>query len=83
MAHEQILILESSWADEREDYISDSRSTARIYLSFETLLSLHDVPVFAIHRPLLAGRYLKDITQFVSLEANASQMNIVILSAHV
>jgi len=82
VAYEKILILESSWADEREDYMSDSRSTARIYLSFETLLSLHKVPVFAIHRPLLAGRYLKDIRQFVSLPANATQMNIVILSAH-
>jgi hypothetical protein len=81
VAHEKILILESTWASE-SDYISDSRSTARIYLSFESLLSLHDVPVFAVHRPLLAGRYIKDIRQFVSLSANARQMNIVILSAH-
>ncbi len=81
MAHEKILILESTWASE-SNYISDSRSTARIYLSFESLLSLHDIPVFAVHRPLLAGRYIEDIRQFVSLPANARQMNIVILSAH-
>ena len=43
VAHEKILILESTWALEA-DYISDSRSTARIYLSFETLLSRGDVP---------------------------------------
>jgi len=82
VAHEKILILESTWASESDNYISDSRSTARIYLSFESLLSLHDIPVFAVHRPLLAGRYIEDIRQFVSLPANARQMNIVILSAH-
>lgn len=82
MAHEKILILESTWALEADDYISDSRSTARIYLSFESLLSRHDVPVFAVHRPLLASRYVEDIRQFVSLPANAREMNIVILSAH-
>jgi len=82
VAHEKILILESTWALEADDYISDSRSTARIYLSFETLLSRHDVPVFAVHRPLLVGRYIEDIRQFVSLLANVRQMNIVILSAH-
>ncbi len=82
MAHEKILILESTWALEADDYISDSRSTARIYLSFESLLSRHDVPVFAVHRPLLASRYIEDIRQFVSLPANERQMNIVILSAH-
>jgi hypothetical protein len=80
--HEKILILESTWALEADDYISDSRSTARIYLSFETLLSRSDVPVFAVHRPLLVSRYIEDIRQFVSLAANARQMNIVILSAH-
>jgi hypothetical protein len=82
MAYEKILILESSWADDSENYIRDSRSTARIYLSFESLLSLHDVPVFAVHRPLLAARYATDIRQFVSLPANVNHLNIVILSAH-
>jgi hypothetical protein len=52
--HEKILILESTWATKSDNYVSDSRSTARIYLSFESFLSLHDVPVFAIHRPLLS-----------------------------
>lgn len=46
MAFEKILVLESTWANDSDDYIRDSRSTARIYLSFESLLSLHDVPVF-------------------------------------
>jgi hypothetical protein len=82
VAHEKILILESTWALDADDYISDSRSTARIYLSFETLLSRSDVPVFAVHRPLLLSRYIEDIRQFVSLPANARRMNIVILSAH-
>lgn len=82
MAYEKILILESTWASDSDDYISDSRSTARIYLSFESLLSLHDVPVFAVHRPLLAARYVRDIRQFVSLPANTTGLNVVILSAH-
>lgn len=82
MAYEKILILESTWALDSADYIRDSRSTARIYLSFESLLSLHDEPVFAIHRPLLACRYLRDIRQFVSLPANERGPNVIILSAH-
>ena len=82
MAYEKILILESTWANDADDYIRDSRSTARIYLSFESLLSLHDEPVFAVHRPLLAGRYLADIRQFVALPANRNGLNAVILSAH-
>lgn len=82
MAHEKILILESTWADEADDYIRDSRSTARIYLSYESLLSLHDEPVFAVHRPLLAARYIADIRQFVALPSNKSGPNLIILSAH-
>ncbi len=82
MAYEKILILESTWAEDAGNYISDSRSTARIYLSFESLLSLHDEPVFAVHRPLLAGRYISDIRQFVSLPSNLNGPNVVILSAH-
>jgi hypothetical protein len=82
MAYEKILILESTWADDADDYIRDSRSTARIYLSYESLLSLHDEPVFAVHRPLLEGRYIADIKQFVALPSNESGPNLVILSAH-
>lgn len=82
MAYEKILILESTWADDEDDYIRDSRSTAQIYVSFESLLSLHDEPVFAVHRPLLAGRYVRDIRQFVSLPSNEAGSNVVILSAH-
>jgi hypothetical protein len=81
VAYEKILILESTWAEDLQDYIKDSRSAAGIYPSFDSLLSMHKVPAFAIHRPLL-DRYLEDIKQFVSLPANARQMNIVILSAH-
>lgn len=82
MAYEKILILESNWAEEERDYIRDSRSTARIYLSFEALQSLQDEPVFAIHRPLLNGRYLKDMKQFVALPANRQGLNLIILSSH-
>lgn len=82
MAHEKILILESTWADDADDYIRDSRSTARIYLSYESLLSLHDEPVFAVYRPLLAARYVTDMRQFVALPSNESGPNLIILSAH-
>jgi hypothetical protein len=82
VAYEKLLILESTWAAKADDYISDSRSTARVYLSFDSLLSLHDEPVFAIHRPLLAGRYLSDIEQFVGLPSNRTGPNLIILSAH-
>jgi hypothetical protein len=82
MAYEKILILESTWADTEADYIRDSRSTARIYSSFEALQSLRDRPVFAIHRPLLAHRYLRDMAQFVALPANRKGVNLIILSSH-
>jgi len=82
VAYEKLLILESTWASEDDDYIRDSRSTARIYLSFESLLSLHDEPVLAIHRPLLAARYLTDIGQFIRLPSNRRGPNVIILSAH-
>ena len=82
MGYEKLLILESTWATEADDYIRDSRSTARIYLSFESLLSLHDEPVLAIHRPLLAARYLSDIGQFLGLPSNRRGPNVIILSAH-
>jgi hypothetical protein len=82
VAFEKMLVLESTWAEDAEDYIRDSRSTARIYLSLESLLSLHDEPVLAIHRPLLAARYLTDIEQFVRLSANRRGPNVIVLSAH-
>lgn len=82
MAYERILILESTWAASEDDYIGDSRSTARVYLSFETLQSRHEQPVFAVHRPLLAARFVEDIRQFVELLANTQGPNLIILSAH-
>ncbi len=82
MAFEKILILESSWAENEEDYIGDYRSSARIYLSLESLLSLHETPVFAIQKPLLTSRYLSDIEQFTSLPANELGPNLIIICAH-
>lgn len=82
MAFEKILILESSWAESKEDYIGDYRSSARIYLSLESLLSLHETPVFAIQKPLLASRYLSDIKQFIALPANERGPNLIIICAH-
>lgn len=82
MAFEKILILESSWAEQEEHYISDSRSTSRIYGGFEAVLSVHDKPVFTVVRPLLKSRYLSDIEQFITLQANRKGPNIIILSAH-
>lgn len=82
MAYEKILVLESTWAENDDDYIADSRSTTRIYSAVETLLSLRDVPVFVLQRPLLASRYLVDIEQFVGLEANRRGPNLIVLSGH-
>lgn len=78
MAYEKLLILESAWSDE----IADSRATREIYTSLETLLSLQDDPIRIIQRPLLSSRYIDDIGQFVSLDANQRGPNVIILSAH-
>lgn len=78
----KILILESNWAEDEVNYIKDSRSTAKIYSSIETLLSLHEKPLQIIQRPLLACRFVKDIEQFVNLDENKKGINIIILSAH-
>lgn len=80
--NEKLLILEANWTDEEANYISDSRSTARIYASVEALLSLHEKPIQIIQRPLLKCRYKEDIKQFVNLAANRNGVNIIILSAH-
>lgn len=82
MAYEKILILESSWATNDGNYIKDSRSTSEIYSSFQSILSVQEIPVFAITRPLLAMRFRDDIFQFVSLPSNERGPNFVILSAH-
>ena len=77
-----MLLLEASWAEDDTNYISDSRSTSKIYASIETLLSLHKKPIQIITRPLLECRLEKDIIQFVNLEANRKGVNIIILSGH-
>jgi hypothetical protein len=81
MAFEKILILESTWAD-ADEYISDSRSTTKIYSGLESLMSVQEKPVYAIHRPLLSFRYIIDIKQFLSLPSNRRGINVIILSAH-
>lgn len=45
--NQKILILESSWA-ENENYMEDTRSTAKIYTSAETLLSIRCIPTQVI-----------------------------------
>lgn len=80
--NEKVLILEANWAEEDDNYISDSRSTSKIYSSLETLLSLHNEPIQIIQRPLLKCRFNDDIEQFVNLEANKKGVNVVVLSAH-
>lgn len=80
--NEKILILEGNWAEEDDDYISNSCSATRIFTSVEALLSVHDIPIKIIQRPLLKCRYKEDIRQFVNLEANKKGINLIILSAH-
>lgn len=82
MAHEKILILEGSWAEEDEEYISDTRSTGRIYRGIEALLSLQEIPINIIQRPLLSMRFIEDIKQFALLKANKKGVNIIIISGH-
>jgi hypothetical protein len=79
MAFEKLLILESIWS---ENDITDTRETKKIYSSLETLFSLHDEPIRIIQRPLLSSLYIKDIDNFVSLEANKRGPNVIIMSAH-
>lgn len=78
MSYEKLLILESKWSDE----ITDTRSSTEIYTSIESLLSLQEDPARIINRPLLSSLYLEDINQFVSLKANETGPNIIVLAAH-
>jgi hypothetical protein len=82
MSYEKILILEGSWAEEDEKYISDTRSTARIYRGIEALLSLQEEPINIIQRPLLSFRFVNDIKQFTKLRANSRGVNAIIISGH-
>ncbi|KUO64588.1 MAG: hypothetical protein APF84_03965 [Gracilibacter sp. BRH_c7a] len=78
----KLLILESNWGENEEEYLTDSRSTSKIYSSIETLLSLHNSPLQIIQRPLLSFRFVEDIKQFTNLPENKNGVNIIILSAH-
>lgn len=80
--NQKLLILESNWAEDEDNYITESRSTSRIYSSIETLISLSNKPLQIIQRPLLACRFVKDIEQFTGLDENKKGVNIIILSAH-
>ena len=82
MAFEKILILESSWAESDDRYVADSRSTSKIYSGIESLLSIHDKPVFSINRPLLKDYYISHIEQFIKLPSNKKGINVIVLSAH-
>ncbi len=82
MAFEKILILESTWAANFSDYISDSRSTSEIYTSLRSIMSVQTRPVWPIVRPLLKSRFRDDLRQFVGLRANKKGPNVVVLSAH-
>jgi hypothetical protein len=79
--HYGALILEGSWAQE-VDYLTDSRSTARLYTALEDLLSLEGTPIRLIHRPLLNCRFAQDIRDFVRLAEKQSGGTVIILSAH-
>jgi hypothetical protein len=82
MRNEKILILESSWAERDKEYISDSRSSSRIYRGVESLLSTGDNSILIINRPLLTSRFTKDINLFLQLPCNRKGINIVIISGH-
>jgi len=78
----RLLILEGSWGEKPNDYISDSLSTTRVYSALEALLWIHGTPIRIIQRPLLNGRFISDLHQFTSLRSNKTGINIVVLTAH-
>jgi hypothetical protein len=78
----QVLILEGNWGEDEAAYLTDSRSTSRLYAALEDLLSLGSKPVKFIQRPLLNRRFTKDIRNFISLTKNQSKGTVIILSAH-
>jgi len=77
-----VLILEGNWGEDETTYLTDSRSTSRLYAALEDLLSLGSRPVKFIQRPLLAGRFAKDIRNFVSLTKDQGRGTVIILSGH-
>jgi hypothetical protein len=77
-----VLILEGNWGEDETAYLTDSRSTSRLYAALEDLLSLGSRPVKFIQRPLLAGHFVEDIRNFVSLTKDQDRGTVIILSAH-
>lgn len=78
----RVLILEGNWGEDETTYLTDSRSTSRLYTALEDLLSLGSKPVQFIQRPLLASRFAQDIRSFVSLTKFQRGGTVIILSAH-
>jgi hypothetical protein len=82
-----VLILEGNWGQDDRTYLTDSRSTSRLYAALEDLMFLRarergKRPVRFIQRPLLACRFADDIKDFVSLNKDQGRGTVIILSAH-
>lgn len=77
-----VLILEGNWAEDGGNYLTDSRSTSKLYTALEDILSLEQNPIKFIQRPLLNSRFIEDIKQFTSLTKNQHGGTVIILSAH-
>jgi hypothetical protein len=77
-----VLILEGNWGEDETTYLTDSRSASRLYSALEDLLSLGSRPVKFIQRPLLAGRFVEDVRNFVLLTKDQGRGTVIILSAH-
>lgn len=76
-----VLILEGNWGEDYATYLTDSRSTSRLYTALEDLLSLKQ-PLKFIQRPLLNSRFVQDIQNFITLTENQEGGTVIILSAH-
>lgn len=82
MAHEKILILESTWAEEADEYLTDTSSSSRVYRALEVMTSTQDHPITTVVRPLLRARFERDLRGFAQLPANSGGNNVVVLCGH-
>jgi hypothetical protein len=66
-----VLILEGNWAEDKENYLIDSRSTSKLYTALEDIVSLEQNPVKFIQRPLLNSRFIEYIKEFNDAEVTS------------
>jgi len=82
VGHEKILVLESTWAEEPDEYLTDTSSSSQVYRALEVMASTQEHPITTVVRPLLAKRFARDLRGFTALPANTGGNNVIVLCGH-